>query len=139
MLTWNVGVNPSCVLCSHPMETRNHLFFECIYSAMIWKALVQGLLGRKYSTDWQAIVSIISDSNQPRIFLFLARYAFQATIHSIWKERNARRHGEQPISPNLLAVLIDKMIRNRVSSIRMLGDRTYEEALHTWFAARQNT
>uniref|UniRef100_A0A1J3GTC8 Reverse transcriptase zinc-binding domain-containing protein n=1 Tax=Noccaea caerulescens TaxID=107243 RepID=A0A1J3GTC8_NOCCA len=138
MLSWNMGVNTSCVLCHHPLETRSHLFFDCVYSATIWKALMQGLLRRKYSTNWQAIVSLISDSSQPLLFLFLARYAFQATIHSIWKERNSRRHGEQPLSPNLLITLIDKLVRNRASSIRMLGDTKYEEVLHTWLEARQN-
>ncbi|CAA7053052.1 unnamed protein product [Microthlaspi erraticum] len=98
MQTWNVGVNPSCVLCQHPLETRCHLFFECSYSATVWKALMQGLLKRQHSTNWQHIVSLISDTNQPRLLLFLTRYGFQATIHSLWKERNSRRHGEQPRS-----------------------------------------
>lgn len=29
----NENIDPSCVLCQDPMETRKHIFFECPYSA----------------------------------------------------------------------------------------------------------
>lgn len=136
MLSWNANVNPSCVLCQHSLETRFHLFFRCSFSATIWKALTQGLLQRRYSTNWHTIISFISKRNHPCIVIFLVRYVFQATIHSIWKERNSRIHGEQPLTSNTLITLIDKQVRNRLSSIRLLGDTAYENALHKWFEAR---
>ncbi|CAA7028147.1 unnamed protein product [Microthlaspi erraticum] len=91
---------------------------------------------RNYSTNWSAIVSFISAKDQPQLTLFLVRYVLQATIHAIWRERNSRRHGEQPLSSNQLTATIDKIVRNRISSIRQLGDIKYEAALHTWFEAR---
>ncbi|CAA7051998.1 unnamed protein product [Microthlaspi erraticum] len=124
------------VFCQHPVETRSHLFFTCIFSAAVWCALTKGLLKRNYSLNWQDIISFISDNTRPHLILFLTRYVFQATIHSIWKERNSRRHGEQPLASNNLITVIDKHVRNRVSSIRLLGDTKYEEALYTWLAAR---
>ncbi|ANM65692.1 RNA-directed DNA polymerase (reverse transcriptase)-related family protein [Arabidopsis thaliana] len=63
MLSWNAGADSSCVLCHHLVETRDHLFFTCPYSAEV---------------------------------PFLTRYTFQLTLHSLWKERNGRRHGEVP-------------------------------------------
>ncbi|CAA7023749.1 unnamed protein product [Microthlaspi erraticum] len=136
MLSWNVGANPSCVLCQHALETRDHLFFTCSFSAEVWSALTKGLLKRCYSQTWQSIVSIISGSALPHLTLFLTRYVFQATIHTVWRERNARRHGEQPLSSNHLIKTLDKLVRNRISSIRSLGDSKYEDALHLWFEAR---
>jgi len=46
----------------------------------------------------------------PRIKLFLLRYVFQSTIYRIWRERNARRHGEIKSTHNRLLKLIDKNI-----------------------------
>ncbi|CAL9214693.1 unnamed protein product, partial [Arabidopsis halleri] len=48
------------------------------------------------------------------------------TVHSIWKELNGRRHGEVPIPSSHLTRGLDKQTRNRISSIRELGDRRYE-------------
>lgn len=136
MLSWSGAVNASCVFCQDPLETRNHLFFACRFSAEVWQPLSKGILQRSYSTHWPNIISFISDSAQPRLLLFLARYAFQATIHSIWRERNCRRHGDPPISSGNLVKLIDKQIRNRISSIRQMGDTKYEDALQLWFGSR---
>uniref|UniRef100_A0A1J3GYI7 Reverse transcriptase zinc-binding domain-containing protein n=1 Tax=Noccaea caerulescens TaxID=107243 RepID=A0A1J3GYI7_NOCCA len=55
MLSWNVNVNPTCVLC---LESRNHLFFSCNFSAKIWLALTKGLIRRNFS-NWPNIVSTI--------------------------------------------------------------------------------
>ncbi|CAA7032182.1 unnamed protein product [Microthlaspi erraticum] len=136
MQTWSPRQNVSCILCQDPLETRDHLFFSCRYSAEIWSALSKGLLGLRYTTIWADLVTIISDKSQDRIRLFLARYVFQATLHSIWRERNARRHGEQPTPPNQLINTIDKTVRNRIQTIRNTRDHKYEEALQTWFGTR---
>lgn len=52
MLAWNASTNPSCILCQAPMETREHLFFECSYSSEVWSLLMSGLLQGRYSTKW---------------------------------------------------------------------------------------
>lgn len=35
--------------------------------------------------------------------MFLACYPFQIYIHSVWKERNRRNHGEPPLPTTLSA------------------------------------
>lgn len=102
MQAWNNGMNTACILCQDPMETRDHLFFSCGYSAEIWSALTKGLLKRRHSTSWTSILSVISDTSQDSTTLLLVRYVFQATLHSIWRERNSRRHGEKPTPPHQL-------------------------------------
>lgn len=51
------------------------------------------------------------------------RYASQAAAHTIWRERNRRRHGEKKLPYTLLIKVIDKTIRNRLSTIKKQGDR----------------
>lgn len=50
MVTWSSNISTVCVLCSHDDESRNHLFFKCIYTSEIWKNLAYRLLGDYYTT-----------------------------------------------------------------------------------------
>ncbi|XP_024006618.1 uncharacterized protein LOC112083119 [Eutrema salsugineum] len=86
----NTGVNTSCVLCQAPTESRDHLFFSCSYSKEVWTELSKGIFHSHSSTDWHSIIAITSSAILDRVHLFLTRYVFQTTIHSIWRERNGR-------------------------------------------------
>nr|AAD17404.1 hypothetical protein [Arabidopsis thaliana] len=68
---------------------------------------------------------------------FVLRYVFQNTIHSIWRERNERRHGEKPSRTEKIVKLIDKNIRNRLSTIRVRGEEKYAQGTQMRFASRQ--
>ncbi|KAL1194824.1 putative ribonuclease H protein [Cardamine amara subsp. amara] len=136
MLNWNVGSSGMCVLCSNGLETRDHLFFSYTFSAEVWADLAKNVLNARYTTDWPLIVTYVSDSTLDRTQGFIARYVFQASIHTVWRERNARRHGERPNSASFLIRWIDKQVRNQLSSIRALGDTRYREGLQLWFGTR---
>lgn len=132
MNRWGVGANSACVLCLQPLETRDHFFFSCVYSSGIWTALTKTLFGANYSIDWQTMVTYISDNNLNRTQSFIARYVFQASIHTIWKERNARRHGESPTPQSQLLKIIDKQVRNQLLSIKLREDKRYYDGLQIW-------
>ena len=42
---------------------------------------------------------------------------FQATNHSIWGERNGRRHGKIPHNPDQLVKYIDREVTNFIKHI----------------------
>lgn len=138
MLSWNRNIDPSCVFCQEPMETRGHIFFECSFSAQIWEALMGGVLGDQYTVVWDDLMRMALDTTQGKIKLFVIRYVFQSAIHSIWRERNRRRHGESPSPAELLIRMLDKNIRNRFTVIREKGKGDYEGGMAFWFATRQN-
>lgn len=79
---------------------------------------------------------LLLDSREERVRLFLLRYAFQAATHTIWWERNRRRHREEQYPYSLLLKTIDKTVRNRLSTIRRQGDHKMEEGLQMWFSTR---
>ncbi|KAG7578924.1 Viral movement protein [Arabidopsis thaliana x Arabidopsis arenosa] len=122
MLCWNVGVDPSCIFCREPLETRSHLFFTCHYTKEVWSGLTSKLLSQHFPTSCDTIIKLLTDKSLGNECLFLIRYTFQLTVHSIWKERNIRRHGETPTPSAHLLRGLDKQIRNRISSIREEGD-----------------
>lgn len=135
MLSWRGNINAACSLCDAPLETRDHLYFECRYSEEVWNNLTQGLMGGDYTNTWSNIVSMIS-TDHDAIKTFVLRYLFQATIHRLWLERNRRRHGEKPIPPSRMIRMVDRGMRNRFSSILKAGDRRMEGGLQFWFSTR---
>lgn len=55
ILKYNAQQNPSCEFCGDP-ESRDHLFFSCCYSALIWKNTL-GVLGKVSppSSSWSIL------------------------------------------------------------------------------------
>lgn len=136
MLSWNANINPSCVLCRDPLETRNHLFFECPYSTEVWSLLMRGLLQSNFTTQWVELMELVLDTTGGLLQTFLTRYALQATIYTLWRERNNRRHCATPIAAVPLAKQVDRQVRNRCSSFRLQGNYKQAEALSLWLATR---
>lgn len=136
MQKWNSTIDTGCVLCQHDLETRNHLFYECPFSSQIWSKLMGGILQSQYTEKWDELLHLLLDNTGDNTKLFLLRYSFQAAAHIIWWERNRRRHGEKGRPPNLLIKILDKTIRNRLSTIRRQGDRKYDDGLVIWFGSR---
>ena len=142
MQTWNGLVNPVCVLCNEANETCSHLFFSCSFSKQIWKALVGGILHGGFTTEWNDIewndiVAMVSNTGLSPTKQFLLRYSFQATVHAMWRERNARRHGEQPQAASTITKFVDKTIRLKLLMVKGLGQKYLEEGLSTWFGTRE--
>lgn len=128
-------VRPLCFL-QYSIETRDHLFFSCGYVSEIWAALAKSLLNNHFTTDWTQILTHVSTQQLDRVSRFLVRYVFQATIFAIWRERNGRRHVENPNTPTHLIRWIDKQVRNQLTTIRQMGDHRYETGFQLWFQAR---
>lgn len=136
MKSWKGAVNVSCVLCNEPLETREHLFFECMYSTRIWEALMQGVLLDKYTVKWEELMRVMKDSSFGKMKLFIIKYAFQASVYMIWQERNRRRHGEDASPTGLLIKLIDKNVRNKITLIQRKGDKKMKDVMVYWFSTR---
>ena len=48
-------------------------------------------------------------------------------MHSIWCERNVRRHGEEPKEARVLSKLIDKNIRLQLLAVKAKGQAYLEK------------
>lgn len=58
-------------------------------------------------------------------------------MHTIWREKNSRRHGEQPRDVAYLIKFIDKTIRLKLLSVKGKGHKHLEGGLMAWFAAQE--
>ncbi|XP_018443707.1 uncharacterized protein LOC108815678 [Raphanus sativus] len=138
MRNWNGGanINVSCVLCNEPLETVEHLFFECSYSAEIWETLMKGVLLDKLTVKWEELMRIMRDSSNGKMKQFIIKYAFQTSVYMIWRERNRRRHGEMASTTSLLIKLIDKNLRNKLTLVQREGDMDIGKGMVYWFSTR---
>lgn len=138
MQSWSANVDASCILCNEPLETITHLFFDCSYSAQVWEALMKGVMRDQYTISWERIVRLITDNARwSRIQMFIVRYAFQLVVHTIWRERNRRRHGEPAIVATALIRRLDKMMRNQFTVVHRRGDKELGEGMTKWFETRE--
>jgi len=136
IMKWSQGVDTACVLCKAAIETRNHLFFECSYASQLWEYLAKGILLGIYSINWSSLVRIVTSGSLDKKGMFCIRYAFQAAIYAIWRERNRIRHGEKPLPIAMLQKFTEKGIRNKLSLMSTRKRRGLETALQFWFQTR---
>ncbi|XP_020261656.1 uncharacterized protein LOC109837719 [Asparagus officinalis] len=91
-----ISIN-SCSLCTGScLETRDHLFFECTFSCNVWNHIMEWLKFDWRSTNWQLLqvwynARLRGKGAKQRI----KRLALNATIYSIWRERNLRLFQQQ--------------------------------------------
>lgn len=118
------------------METRDHLFFTCSYSEEVWRKVIRNILGSGYSNEWNQLLLVLVAILQDKTLTFILRYCFQATVYTLWHERNRRRVGELSKAPPVLAALLDKLVRDRITSIKGRLAKRPEAAMSLWFASR---
>lgn len=136
VVKWSHGSDVLCVLCKSAPESRSHLFFECDISAQVWEYIANGVLKNEYTTAWSEIIHIISDKRREKKSLYCIRYAVQAVLYALWREKNKIKHGEKMLPINILKKVIEKGIRNRISLICRKGVKDMGDLLQFWFSTR---
>lgn len=131
MRVW--GFQQECLLCGEKNETRDHLFFACLYSYMVWIKVTGRLLGSRITPDWQDTVVRIQYDRGSKLDKVLVQMGFQMTVYYIWRERNTRRHGKPWIPMEKLAYQIDMSMRNIISSLKYSYGSKLEGLMRRWF------
>ncbi|CAG7892893.1 unnamed protein product [Brassica rapa] len=90
----------------------------------------------RYTADWNDLIEMIANPGFNPTETFLIKYSLQATVHTIWRERNSRSHGEQPHDVACLITFIYKAIRLKLHSVKGKGHKHLAEGLMAWFGSR---
>ncbi|XP_056850253.1 uncharacterized protein LOC108824527 [Raphanus sativus] len=109
----------------------------CPFTETIWRNLSRKLLGRQYSPNWSQVLALVSANQVSGVTKYLLRYVFQVSVHTIWLERNGRRHGNMQRPSCILIKFIDKQVRNRISSLQGRAGKSFTQAMVTWFSSRE--
>ncbi|XP_077228447.1 uncharacterized protein LOC143861406 [Tasmannia lanceolata] len=97
-------------------ESIDHIFFECGYSKWIWRIILKNLKIKRRILNLHSEEEWIRNSFKGKgQFSTAIRLLFQASIYSIWFERNERAHGKAPqhkqqTLAHILAIVRTKLI-----------------------------
>lgn len=87
-----VVVDQLCCFCGEVMETEDHLFFQCIFSAGIWEAVMEWCGLRREAVSWSAEKRVLlSHCTNNNCHQRLYRCVLVVMIYHIWRARNHRR------------------------------------------------
>jgi hypothetical protein len=97
LVSFRIIDTATCVLCDDGIETRDHLFFECPFSAYIWSLcklklkLPSTLLGNMHHE-----ADLLANKFREKDVTYqLSRMALAAAVWHIWKERSRRIFQQQ--------------------------------------------
>ena len=86
LLKWCIIDNSTCVLCGFNEEKRNHLFFYCSFSAMVWNSVLAKMDVDYQCNSWQEHVDkAFHLFKGVQLKARVGRIAFAATVYCIWQ------------------------------------------------------
>uniref|UniRef100_A0A1J3HRV0 Reverse transcriptase zinc-binding domain-containing protein n=1 Tax=Noccaea caerulescens TaxID=107243 RepID=A0A1J3HRV0_NOCCA len=138
LISWGLSVSPLCLLCNAQHENRQHLFFDCAFTAEIWRSYVAAANLSPPTLFEDLLRWIVKPSNDKNLNRIM-RLLFQATIYLIWKERNTRLHDNTSRSPSSIKVVINQLMRCKLDPLSRAQPNTPStiSLLTTWFTIFQ--
>lgn len=92
LLSHQIISSATCALCGLHTETHNHLFFQCTYSASVWRNITEKTLVNWPNMDWLCLLQWAATTFRKKkdFSHYLSRLALSVTIYFLWYERNNR-------------------------------------------------
>lgn len=111
---WGLDIELTCLLCGAENESRNHLFFDCVFSRTVWirTVAVLRLTSPPPPVLWGDIIELLPLASTNSITSLALLQAWQGCLYEIWRERNRRVHQGTTLPPLVL-------VKNLVSSLKL--------------------
>ncbi|XP_020874182.1 uncharacterized protein LOC110226574, partial [Arabidopsis lyrata subsp. lyrata] len=109
-IRWGLNVPSVCLLCNSQNESRQHLFFDCSYAAEVWQYFTRKAHVFPSYLFEDGVRWLKNPCHDKNIALIL-RLAFQASMYSIWRERNSRLHTASSRPASALVFEIKNILR----------------------------
>lgn len=107
-------------------------FFECSYSAEVWKGITRKLLLFSPPLSWNTILLWLPiASSNGNVSLALLQ-SWQACLYEIWREQNRRFQDGITASPAQLASRINLILKNKCQALQQLGSTRENHLLQYW-------
>ncbi|XP_010513296.1 PREDICTED: uncharacterized protein LOC104789266 [Camelina sativa] len=129
---WGYDVELDCLLCGLACESRDHMFFQCAFSAEVWSLIMQRLQISSPPFLWDQILLWLPSilvSKQKKLALL---QGWQAAIYELWRERNRRFHDGLSLFPVQVARHIFSSMENKCNAMIQLGLKRGTSILQCW-------
>ncbi|CAA7014913.1 unnamed protein product [Microthlaspi erraticum] len=133
ILAWGLQTDAKCLLCNSGTESRDHLYFDCLFSWGIWRHMAKRSNLRP-ARMWADSLAQMNSLSAGKHWNKLTLLAWQASIYWIWHERNGRLHRQIFNSGESIHGLIDRQIRNRIASYRDVNTKMASKLLQLWLS-----
>ena len=131
--SWNVDVEPICLLYGEGDESRNHLFFECSFSSVVWRSLLRRFCLSSVPLLWSDILLWLPTAHPDAMVKLGILQVWQASIYELWKERNRRSHEGLTHPPARIMRYISETLRDKCSALLSLGHPLGPRLARFWF------
>lgn len=132
LLSWGLDVEGTCLLCGLSQEFRDHLFFDCVYLAEVWRKCLARLGVFNAPTSWQSVIEWLYVSPRDRIFKLAVLQIWQACLYGIWQERNGRFHLGIIVTPLKISEVAVRLARSKAIALKNSGRNLGLELLDFW-------
>lgn len=131
ILSWGLQTSPNCLLCNQATESRDHLFFDCTFSWSLWGSAARRC-GIQPERIWDRVMAQLQSIGRRSTKGILARLCWQACIYWTWTERNGRLHRQIFRSSDSISVLLERQIKDRISSLRDSNPAASSRLMQQW-------
>ncbi|KAF8114883.1 hypothetical protein N665_0032s0014 [Sinapis alba] len=118
-------------------KKRDHLLFACPFTFTIWLRIVSNLFvtDPDPDPDWDTTLMHLMMGAFDTLTFILLRLVSQITIYFIWWEYNDRRKNGGTKSVDQLARVIDKTVKNIITSLKYNSKPKLQGLMRRWFSA----
>ncbi|XP_022003109.1 uncharacterized protein LOC110900530 [Helianthus annuus] len=144
MAVWEAGSATNmrlmcCPLCKYDRDSRDHLFFQCVYASEVWR-LVKRLVDMETVTDtWDSIMQWMElNANSRTMENIICRILVAASTYFVWQERNNILFSQNQRSASVLAKVFIETVRLKIMGFRFGRDLKQKKILDRWLISKNN-
>ncbi|XP_021996242.2 uncharacterized protein LOC110893442 [Helianthus annuus] len=142
MSKWNSLGNANfnlmcCLLCTAGPDSHDHLFFECNYSALVWKGIRKKAGMEDVQNSWAGIFDhLLLVAQSKAVEHIITKLVVGAASYFIWQERNQRLFSAKRRSTDQLIDIILTTVRLKLHMMRYKPTRQATAMLQDWSLPR---
>ncbi|XP_010473876.1 PREDICTED: uncharacterized protein LOC104753302 [Camelina sativa] len=127
---WGMQLDLCGCLCGSHLESRDHIFLHYEISEVLWSKVTHRLGYSAFSFHIWLAFSVWHDTKDSISPLSLRRLAAQATLYSLWQERNNRYHNNISTDAIVLFKKLERQIRDAL--LAKQHRKQFAHLLQTW-------
>lgn len=120
IIKWNPSINNLCALCKEVIDSRDHLFFHCKHSKVVWDSVkcLENL--DSCCEKWQDIEDrITKKAANGNVWSVVQRLIWAACVCYVWYERNCRIFKQIECPAEVVAKQVINTVRAKLISLQM--------------------